>query len=65
MNWVQGAVIVDADGYPLTGPADAGGEQVLMATLSLFDVRNKRISDTNHLHEDRCPELYSAGGLLA
>ena len=57
--------IVGADGCPLAGPADTGGEQVLMATLSLFDARNKRISDNDHLHEDRCPELYSAGGLLA
>ncbi|WP_375739021.1 nitrilase family protein [Pseudomonas boanensis] len=65
VNWVQGSVIVDPDGYPLVGPAGTAGEQILMATLNLVDARNKRISDNNHLHEDRRPELYSAGGLLA
>ncbi len=64
VNWVQGSVIVDPDGYPLAGPAEEGGEQILTATLNLDEARNKRISEHNHLHEDRRPELYGAGGLL-
>ncbi|MDH4585600.1 hypothetical protein E8F20_27510 [Pseudomonas sp. BN415] len=64
VNWVQGSVIVDPDGYPLAGPAEEGGEQILMATLKLDDARNKRISPHNHLHDDRRPELYGVGGLL-
>ncbi|NWL77124.1 carbon-nitrogen hydrolase [Pseudomonas taiwanensis] len=64
VNWVQGSVIVDPDGYPLAGPAEEGGEQILIATLNLDEARNKRISQHNHLHEDRRPELYGAGGLL-
>lgn len=64
VNWVQGSVIVDPDGYPLVGPAEEGGEQILIATLNLDEARNKRISQHNHLHADRRPELYGAGGLL-
>ncbi|MFK8332562.1 nitrilase-related carbon-nitrogen hydrolase [Pseudomonas sp. BJa5] len=64
MNWVQGSVIVDADGYPVAGPAEAAGEQILVATLRLGEARNKYISRHNHLHQDRRPELYRAGGLL-
>lgn len=64
VNWVQGSVIVDPDGYPLAGPAEEGGEQILVATLKLDEARNKRISQHNHLHDDRRPELYGAGGLL-
>jgi predicted amidohydrolase len=61
VGWVQGSVIVDADGYPLAGPAELGGEQILLATLNLAEARNKRISNHNDLHRDRRPELYSAG----
>ncbi|MDH4609963.1 nitrilase family protein [Pseudomonas sp. BN102] len=64
VNWVQGSVIVDPDGYPLAGPADMGGEQLLMARLNLNEARNKRISQHNNLHKDRRPELYGTGGLL-
>jgi predicted amidohydrolase len=62
VGWVQGSVIVDADGYPLAGPAEQGGEQILLATLNLAEARNKRISARNDLHKDRRPSLY---GLLS
>ncbi|WP_347911734.1 nitrilase family protein [Pseudomonas grandcourensis] len=62
VGWVQGSVIVDADGYPLAGPAEQGGEQLLLATLNLAEARNKRISARNDLHKDRRPSLY---GLLS
>lgn len=58
VGWVQGSVIVDADGYPLAGPAEQGGEQMLLATLNLADARNKRISARNDLHGDRRQGLY-------
>jgi predicted amidohydrolase len=58
VGWVQGSVIVDADGYPLAGPAEQGGEQILLATLNLAEARNKRISAGNDLHKDRRPSLY-------
>jgi len=58
VSWVQGSVIVDADGFPLAGPAEQGGEQILLATLNLVEARNKRISERNDLHRDRRPSLY-------
>lgn len=65
VDWVQGSVIVDSDGYPLAGPVEEGGEQLLLATLNLAEARDKRISRHNHLHQDRRPWLYGEGGLLA
>ncbi|MEE9099069.1 nitrilase family protein [Pseudomonas sp. QE6] len=64
VDWVQGSVIVDADGFPQAGPAEDGGEQILLATLNLAEARNKRISRHNHLHQDRRPRLYDKQGLL-
>ena len=61
VGWVQGSVIVDADGYPLAGPAEQGGEQILLATLNLAEARNKRISARNDLHRDRRLGLYGGG----
>ncbi|MNE75428.1 hypothetical protein D3C80_1715880 [compost metagenome] len=63
VGWVQGSVIVDADGYPLTGPTELGGEQLLLATVQLAEARNKRISTHNDLHADRRPQLYHLAGL--
>ncbi|MBZ9780285.1 nitrilase family protein [Pseudomonas sp. REP124] len=59
VSWVQGSVIVDADGYPVAGPAEQGGEQMLLASLNLAEARNKRISQRNDLHRDRRPQLYN------
>lgn len=59
VDWVQGSVIVDADGYPLTGPTELAGEQILLATMNLAEARNKLISDQNDVHLDRRPQLYS------
>jgi predicted amidohydrolase len=64
VGWVQGSVIVDADGYPLAGPAEQGGEQILLATLNLAEARNKRISARNDLHRDRRPQLYGLHSTL-
>ena len=59
VDWVQGSVVVDADGYPLTGPTELAGEQILLATMNLAEARNKRIGDQNDVHRDRRPQLYS------
>nr|WP_180206888.1 nitrilase family protein [Pseudomonas sp. SbOxS1]NYU07209.1 carbon-nitrogen hydrolase [Pseudomonas sp. SbOxS1] len=64
VSWVQGSVIVDADGYPLAGPAEQGGEQILLVTLNLAEARNKRISERNDLHRDRRPSLYSLSSVV-
>ncbi|WP_137805727.1 nitrilase family protein [Pseudomonas sp. G(2018)] len=64
VGWVQGSVIVDADGYPLAGPAEQGGEQILLATLNLAEARNKRISERNDLHRDRRPQLYGLSSVV-
>jgi predicted amidohydrolase len=58
VGWVQGSVIVDADGYPLTGPTELAGEQILLATMNLAQARDKRIGDRNDVHCDRRPQLY-------
>ena len=59
VGWVQGSVIVDADGYPLAGPTELAGEQLLLATMNLKEAHNKHISKLNDLHGDRRPQLYS------
>lgn len=64
VDWVQGSVIVDPDGYPLVGPMEEGHEQILLATLNLTEARNKLISQNNDLHADRRADLYAEGGLL-
>lgn len=58
-DWVQGSIIVDVDGYPLTDPTGQGGEQILLARLNLSDAGDKRISDHNDLHDDRRTQLYA------
>jgi predicted amidohydrolase len=64
VSWVQGSVIVDADGYPVAGPAEQGGEQILLATLNLAEARNKRISARNDLHRDRRSQLYGLNSVV-
>ena len=62
VGWVQGSVIVDADGYPLAGPTELAGEQLLLATMNLAEAHNKHISKLNDLHGDRRPQLYMSVG---
>lgn len=58
IDWVGGSVIVDTDGYPLAGAISNPKEQRLVADLQLSLARDKYISDNNHVHEDRRPDLY-------
>lgn len=62
VGWVEGSVIVDADGYPLAGPTELAGEHLLLATVNLTQAQNKHISKLNDLHGDRRPQLYMSVG---
>jgi predicted amidohydrolase len=59
VGWVGGTVIVDPDGWPLRDLV-LGREATVTATLDLDAARDKRISEHNHVHADRRPELYTA-----
>jgi predicted amidohydrolase len=56
-DWLGGTVIVDADGYPVSG-IRLGEEHIAMAGLDLSAARDKSISPLNDVHADRRPELY-------
>lgn len=56
-EWLGGTVIVDADGFPVTGIAP-GREMIVYADLDLSDALNKVISENNDVQKDRRPELY-------
>ncbi|MGE8394373.1 carbon-nitrogen hydrolase [Pseudomonas sp. BIGb0427] len=58
VDWVGGSTIVDADGFPLAGASSLPEAQLLLADLELSDADYKWISDHNHVHEDRQPQLY-------
>lgn len=64
INWVQGSVIVDVDGFSLIDPITQDSEQIMLATLNLMSARDKYISPNNHLHKDRRPDLYCEKVLL-
>jgi predicted amidohydrolase len=55
--WVSGSVIVDADGWPLAGPA-AAGPVTITAECRLEDALDKGVSPLSNIHRDRRPELY-------
>jgi predicted amidohydrolase len=59
--WVEGSVIVDADGWPLAGAALAAGPITISAECRLDHALDKAISPINNVHADRRPELY--GGI--
>jgi predicted amidohydrolase len=56
-DWLGGTVVVDADGYPVTG-IRLGDEHIALATIDLAQARDKSISPLNDVHADRRPELY-------
>jgi predicted amidohydrolase len=58
VDWVGGSVIVDADGYPQAGAVSCQHKQRLVADLVLVQARNKHISEHNHVHQDRRPDVY-------
>lgn len=61
VDWVEGSVIVDCDGWPLAGPSyETKGD--VRASLDLTEARTKQINEHNDVHADRRPELY---GMLA
>jgi predicted amidohydrolase len=58
VDWVGGSVIVDADGFPVAGPAGVDEIVTLVARLPLQEARDKRVSERNDALGDRRPELY-------
>jgi predicted amidohydrolase len=58
VDWVGGSVIVDADGWPLAGPAAAGEPAILTAECRLAQALDKSVSPLSDVHADRRPELY-------
>jgi predicted amidohydrolase len=57
VDWVGGSVIIDPDGWPLTGPADDGAA-IIMAACHLETATDKTISEHNDVLGDRRPALY-------
>lgn len=57
IEWVEGSIIVDCDGWPLSGPSCETHTHV-RAALTLKQARNKQINEHNDVHDDRRPELY-------
>lgn len=60
-EWLGGSVIVDADGFPLTGSL-LGNEGTVFADVDLAEAKDKRLSARNDAHADRRPELYPPAG---
>jgi predicted amidohydrolase len=56
--WVGGSVIVDCNGYPVSGPLGPVAPGAVWASLQLSDADNKWISANNHVLNDRRPGLY-------
>ena len=58
VDWVGGSVIVDPAGFPIAGPAGDEETVTVLASCSLAQARQKRISPHNDVLADRRPELY-------
>jgi len=56
--WVEGSVIVDADGWPLACATPAGGAITITAACRLGAALDKAIGPRNDVHADRRPGLY-------
>lgn len=61
-SFIGQSVIVNHTGWPVAGPASAGDEEILIATLDLARARReRRWSEFNDLVKDRRPEIYRLG----
>jgi predicted amidohydrolase len=58
VDWVEGSVIVDADGWPLAGGVPASGPQLIVADCALEAALSKAVSPLSDVMADRRPELY-------
>jgi N-carbamoylputrescine amidase len=62
-TFLGASIIVDADGWPVAGPASPDREELLVADLDLAGVaRARRRTPRNHLFDDRRPEVYGLAG---
>jgi 5-aminopentanamidase len=59
VDWVEGSVIVDADGWPLAGGSASAGETMILAECRLADALSKSVSPLSDVHADRRPDLYA------
>lgn len=57
-DWMAGSVILDANGWPLAGPALAPGAVTITARCKLGEALDKSVSPLSDVLADRRPELY-------
>ena len=61
-SFIGQSVIVDCEGWPVSGPASAENEQVVYADIDLSQVESHRqLTRHNHLLNDREPTTYLLG----
>jgi predicted amidohydrolase len=60
VDWVGGSVIVDPDGWPLSGPLSPGDAEPILAVCRLQKAGDKALGPRNDVHGDRRPELYDS-----
>lgn len=58
-RFIGSSLIVGPDGWPITGPASADGEEILVAKIDLSSVaKTRELNDHNHLLGDRRADVY-------
>lgn len=60
VDWLGASVILDPDGYPLSGPATAHDETMLLARCVLADADRKGVGTMSDVLADRRVDLYQA-----
>jgi 5-aminopentanamidase len=58
VEWVEGSVIVDPDGWPLAGGVPASGPRTILAECRLGEALDKAVGPLNDVLADRRPALY-------
>ena len=58
VDWVEGSVIVDPDGWPLAGGSAGTGVHTIVADCRLGDAKDKSVSSLSDVMADRRPGLY-------
>lgn len=58
-RFIGSSLIVGPDGWPVSGPASADGEELLVAKIDLSSVaKTRELNDHNHLLGDRRADVY-------
>ena len=58
IDWVGGSVVVDADGWPLSGGEPSTEVRAVIGECRLDDAQDKDVGGLSNIHGDRRPELY-------